>query len=76
MGAGPGAGAPDRRGPVHFKGGPQVAAKLVECASCGAVVDVSEAAADTDHRAESLVDQAPELIRFYCPDCWAEGAGR
>ena len=53
-----------------------MAAKLVECASCGAVVDVTEAAADTDQREETLVDQAPELIRFYCADCWAEGAGR
>jgi hypothetical protein len=62
-----------------------VAAKLVECASCGAVVDVTEAAVDTDvteagedtdQREETLVDQAPELIRFYCADCWAEGAGR
>lgn len=52
-----------------------MSAKLVECASCGAIVDVTEAAADTDQRPESLVELAPELIRFYCPECWAEGVG-
>jgi predicted RNA-binding Zn-ribbon protein involved in translation (DUF1610 family) len=51
-----------------------VVAKLVECASCGAFVEVSEAAADTDQHPQAL-EQAPELVRFYCPDCWAEGAG-
>jgi predicted RNA-binding Zn-ribbon protein involved in translation (DUF1610 family) len=52
-----------------------VAAKLVECASCGAFVEVTEAAADTDQHPETLVEQAPELVKFYCPDCWSEGAG-
>jgi len=53
-----------------------VAAKLVECASCGAFVEVSEAAADTDQQhPEELIEQAPELVKFYCPDCWSEGAG-
>jgi hypothetical protein len=56
-----------------IKGEP-VVAKLVECASCGAVVEVSEAAADTDQGPEAL-EQAPELVRFYCADCWSEGAG-
>jgi hypothetical protein len=51
-----------------------VVAKLVECASCGAFVEVSEAAADTDQHPEAL-EQAPELVRFYCADCWSEGAG-
>jgi hypothetical protein len=55
--------------------GEPVAAKLVECASCGAYVEVTEAAADTDQHSEALLEQAPELVRFYCPDCWAEGAG-
>jgi predicted RNA-binding Zn-ribbon protein involved in translation (DUF1610 family) len=52
-----------------------VAAKLVECASCGAYVEVTEAAADTDQHSEALLEQAPELVKFYCPDCWGEGAG-
>ncbi len=52
-----------------------MAAKLVECASCGAFVEVSEAAADTDQQPEALLEQALELVKFYCPDCWSEGAG-
>jgi hypothetical protein len=55
-----------------IKGEP-VVAKLVECASCGAFVEVSEAAADSDQHPEAL-EQAPELVRFYCTDCWSEGA--
>jgi hypothetical protein len=51
-----------------------VVAKLVEYASCGAFVEVSEAAADTDQQPEAL-EQAPELVRFYCADCWSEGTG-
>ena len=50
-------------------------ARLVECASCGALVEATEAAADTDHEPQALVEHAPELVKFYCPDCWAEGAG-
>jgi len=48
---------------------------VVECASCGTLVDVGEAAADTDHEARALVEHAPAMIRFYCPDCWGDGAG-
>jgi len=52
-----------------------VAARLVECASCGALVELSEAAADTDNEPRALVEYAPEMVKFYCPDCWADGAG-
>jgi predicted RNA-binding Zn-ribbon protein involved in translation (DUF1610 family) len=65
--------SPDGTASIRSRGSP-VVAKLVECASCGAFVEVSEAAADTDQHPEAL-EQAPELVRFYCPDCWSEGAG-
>jgi hypothetical protein len=66
--------SPDGTAPGQSIKGEPVVAKLVECASCGAFVEVSEAAADTDQHPEAL-EEAPELVRFYCADCWSEGAG-
>jgi predicted RNA-binding Zn-ribbon protein involved in translation (DUF1610 family) len=51
-----------------------MAARLVECASCGTMVEAGEAAADAEQKPDRLLEQAPELVRFYCPDCWDEGA--
>jgi len=51
-----------------------VVARLVGCASCGAFVELTEAAADTDHEPRALLEHAPEMVKFYCADCWAEGA--
>jgi predicted RNA-binding Zn-ribbon protein involved in translation (DUF1610 family) len=51
-----------------------MAARLVECASCGTMVEASEAAADAEQQPAVLLEQAPELVKFYCPDCWDEGA--
>jgi hypothetical protein len=51
-----------------------MAAKLVECASCGTMVEAGEAAADAEQQPHLLLEQAPELVRFYCADCWDEGA--
>jgi len=50
-----------------------VAAKLVQCASCGTLVEASDATADTEQDPGPLVEQAPELAKFYCPDCWDAG---
>jgi predicted RNA-binding Zn-ribbon protein involved in translation (DUF1610 family) len=50
-----------------------MAARLVECASCGTMVEASEAATDAE-QPDLLLEQAPELVKFYCPDCWDEGA--
>jgi predicted RNA-binding Zn-ribbon protein involved in translation (DUF1610 family) len=51
-----------------------MAARLVECVSCGTMVEASEATADAELPPELLLEQAPELARFYCPDCWGGGA--
>ena len=51
-----------------------MAAKLVECASCGTMVEASEATADAEQPPQRLLEEAPTLVRFYCPDCWEEGA--
>ncbi|HET6749931.1 MAG TPA: hypothetical protein VFL71_11795 [Actinomycetes bacterium] len=51
-----------------------MAARLVECVSCGTMIEAGEATADAEHPPDLLLEQAPELVRFYCPDCWDEGA--
>ena len=50
-----------------------MAARLVECASCGTMVEASEAAADAEQQPDLLFEQAPELVKFSGPDCWHEG---
>jgi predicted RNA-binding Zn-ribbon protein involved in translation (DUF1610 family) len=50
-----------------------MAARLVECVSCGTMIEASEATVDAEQRPDVLLEQAPELVRFYCPDCWDEG---
>jgi predicted RNA-binding Zn-ribbon protein involved in translation (DUF1610 family) len=52
-----------------------MAARLVECASCGTMVEADEATADAEQEPKLLFEQAPELVKFYCPDCWDEGSG-
>jgi hypothetical protein len=38
------------------------------------MVEASEATADAEQPPDLLLEQAPELARFYCPDCWDEAA--
>jgi hypothetical protein len=52
-----------------------MALRLVECVSCGAVIEAGEAVVDTEQDPAVLLERAPELARAYCPDCWAERAG-
>ena len=64
------------RGEQGVRGGRvSMAARLVECASCGTMVEATEATADTEQQPDLLLEQAPELVKFYCPDCWDEGSG-
>jgi hypothetical protein len=52
-----------------------MAVRLVECVSCGAVIEAGEAAVDSEQDLAVLLEQAPELARAWCQECWAERSG-